>query len=166
MSDDPEQDDPQQDAPPADHEPDEPRSWKAALPFIIGGGLVLILLLWVLIVNVVRPTEDRLTDSAKVQHVVDAVYSARSTLAYDRYRDAFCDADRAAADFPDSVRFAAENRKANDADGRLVVPDMKVEVTGDRATATVTWHRENRTDEQKTTMTLVKVGDDWKVCSR
>ncbi|NLG47007.1 hypothetical protein [Gordonia sp. (in: high G+C Gram-positive bacteria)] len=161
------QDQPAADGPDEHADNDQPRSWKAALPMLIAGGLALAILLWVGISALVNPAEERISDSAKVQRTVNQMYSAMGTLNYERYRDSFCATDIAAPDFPTSVQFADRNRAENDAKGKIVVPSMDVEVTGDRATVTAHWHRENtESDKQKTQLKLVGVDGEWKVCGR
>ncbi|WP_347957075.1 hypothetical protein [Gordonia aichiensis] len=156
-----------EDQPAVDDDDDQPRSWKSALPMIIAGALMLSLLAGVLIINLVNPADERLTDSTLVQHRVNDMYSAMGTLNYDQYRNSFCESDQSAPDFPTSVQFADQNRTANDADGKVVVPSMDVEVVGDKSTVTAHWHREKtESDKQQTQFTLVKQGDEWKVCGR
>ncbi|EGD54453.1 hypothetical protein [Gordonia neofelifaecis] len=146
---------------------DQPRSWKAALPMIIAGTLVVVLVAWVVIASLVKPSDERLNDSAQVQHTVNDMYSAMGTLNYDQYRDAFCASDVAASDFPTSVAFAEQNRADNEANGKVVVPSMEVEVTGENATVTAHWNREKtENDKQTTSLTLIRENGDWKVCKR
>ncbi|MBM7366121.1 Rv0361 family membrane protein [Gordonia hydrophobica] len=155
------------DEPAVDGDDDQPRSMKAALPMMIAGGLVLVILAWIGISALVNPSEERISDSAQVQRTVNQMYSAMGTLNYERYRASFCAADLAKPEFPTSVAFADTNRAENDAKGRVVVPDMDVEVTGDRATVTAHWHRENNENaKQKTVFTLVNESGEWKVCQR
>lgn len=146
---------------------DQPRSIKAALPMMIAGGLVLLILAWIGISALVNPSEERISDSAQVQRTVNQMYSAMGTLNYESYKATLCAANVGNPDFPTSVQFADQNRAENDAKGRIVVPNMDVEVTGDRATVTAHWHREkDENAKQKTTLTLIKEGDEWKVCGR
>lgn len=146
---------------------DQPRSLKAALPMLIAGGLVLVILAWIGISALVSPSEERISDSAKVQRTVNQMFSARGTLNYESYRSSFCAADLAAKEFPNSVQFADDNRADNDAKGRIVVPSMDVEVTGDRASVTAHWHRQNDENaKQQTALKLVKENDEWKVCGK
>ncbi|AUH67928.1 MULTISPECIES: Rv0361 family membrane protein [Gordonia] len=155
---------------PASHdlpEDDQPRSWKAALPMILAGALVVVLLAWVLIAALVNPPEERLSDSAQVQHTVNDMYSAMGTLNYDQYVGSFCQADVDAADFPKSVQFAEQNRAENEDKGKIVVPNMDVEVTGDSATVKAHWNRENTADDEQTTsLRLIRENGEWKVCNR
>lgn len=150
-----------------DDEEQQPRSWKAALPMMLAGGLMLALLAGVVIIGLVNPPDERLSDSTLVQHTVNDMYSAMGTLNYDQYRNSFCQSDLDAPTFPKSVDFADENRVKNDAEGKVVVPNMDVEIVGDTSTVTAHWYREkNENNKQTTPLTLIKVGDDWKVCSK
>lgn len=134
---------------------------------IIAGALVLVILAWIGISALVNPAEERMSDSAQVQRTVNQMYSARGTLNYENYRATFCAADLAAPEFPTSVQFADDNRTENDAKGKIVVPSMDVEVTGDRASVTVHWNREkDENAKQQTQLTLVSEGGEWKVCGR
>jgi len=106
------------------------------------------------------------SEDAKVQYVVNDVYSARNSLNYDLYRGSYCEKDVRAEGFPTAQQFADDNRDARDRDGKLVIPEMNVEVTGGRAAVTVHEYRENAEDRKTTTdLTLTKQGDDWKVCA-
>ncbi|MBB4134433.1 hypothetical protein [Gordonia humi] len=142
------------------------RSWRAALPFIIALGAAVVVLIVIGVSHLTRPAEERVSDDAKVQYVVNDVYSARNSLNYELFRDSHCEKDVRAAGFPSAKQFADDNRADRDRDGKLVVPEMNVEVTGDRAAVTVHEHRENTEDRKTTTdLTLTKQGDDWKVCT-
>ncbi|WP_235831399.1 hypothetical protein [Gordonia zhaorongruii] len=143
-----------------------PRSWRDLLPFIIAVSVAVVILAAIGISHLVRPSEERVSEDAKIQYVVNDMYSARNALNYEMYRGAHCEKDLAAKDFPSARQFADTNRVENEANGQLVVPSMDVETTGDRASVTVHEHRER--DEQKkltTDLTLIKQGENWKVCS-
>ena len=155
---------------PADNDPDfddeTPRSWRAAAPVLCGGFVVVVVLVVVRLSALPRPTEHGICDDAKVQYVVNDMYSARNGLNYDLYRDTHCEKDLKADTFPTSQRFADENRRDLEANGKLIIPEMQVEVTGDRAAVSFEEHREGEPDaKKKTSLTLVKAGDEWKVCS-
>ncbi|MFT4087506.1 MAG: hypothetical protein QM658_10195 [Gordonia sp. (in: high G+C Gram-positive bacteria)] len=144
----------------------EPRTWRDALPFFLAVAVVLILVGGVLLVAFVFPSSDRTSDSARVQYVVNDVYTARNSLNYQQYRASFCDRDVSAPDFPQQAAFVKQNRDDRDKLGQLHVPKMDVTVDGD--TAKVDVHSYRGSDESKstvTTMTVVKQGDDWKVCA-
>lgn len=148
-----------------DSEP-ETRSWRAALPFLIAFVLILLVVVWIGLSHLFRPSEERVSEDTKVQYVVNDLYSARNSLNYDMFRGAQCEADITADDFPTAAEFADANRGPLERDGKIVIPEMDVEVTGSRAAVTVHAHREN-TEAKKTTTDLivVKQGDDWKVCA-
>lgn len=154
---------PQDDPPNPEH---EPRSWRAALPFIIAFVLIVVVVAWIALSHLVRPSEERVSEDTKVQYVVNDLYSARNSLNYDLYRSAQCEANVASKDFPTAAQFAEANRGPLERDGKVVVPEMDVEVTGSRAAVTVHEHRENTEDKKTTTdLIVVKQGDDWKVCA-
>ncbi|MCF8571100.1 hypothetical protein L5G32_12560 [Gordonia sp. HY002] len=153
----------QDDLPNSEH---EPRSWRAALPFLIAFGLIIIVIAWIALSHLIRPSEERVSEDTKVQYVVNDLYSARNSLNYDLYRGAQCEANVASKDFPTAAQFAEANRGPLERDGKIVVPEMDVEVTGSRAAVTVHAHRENTEDKKTTTdVTVVKQGEDWKVCA-
>ena len=134
---------------------------------LFAGGLVLVILAWIGISALVNPSEERMSDSAKVQMTVNQMYSAMGTLNYEGYRASFCAADTAAKDFPTSVQFADDNRGDNEAKGKIVVSSMDVEVTGERASVTAHWNRQNDENaKQKTQLTLINEKGEWKVCGR
>ncbi|MCF8587556.1 Rv0361 family membrane protein [Gordonia liuliyuniae] len=144
----------------------EHRSWRAALPFIIAFVLIIIVVAWIALSHLIRPSEERVSEDTKVQYVVNDMYSARNSLNYDLYRDSQCTANINAKGFPTAAEFADTNRGPLEKDGKLVVPEMEVEVTGSRAAVTVHVHRENTEDKKTTTdLIVVKQGDDWKVCA-
>ena len=151
---------------PASDFEETPRSWRAAAPFLIAAGAAVLVLIVVLLSAVFRPAEERISDDAKVQFVVNDMYSARSALNYDLFRNTHCEKDLQSPTFPTSQEFADVNRTAREKDGKLVIPEMKVEVVGDRAKVSFDEHRErNEAQKTRTELTLVKSGDDWKVCS-
>lgn len=134
-------------------------------PFLVALGFVVLLVAVVAGVALIDPPAERLSDSTKVQHAVNDAFTARNSLNYGQYRDAHCAADLEAADFPTATEFADENRKARDAQGPIVIPDMAVQIQGDVATVAVNWHREKTSNEKQTTdLTVIRQGDEWKVC--
>ena len=135
-------------------------------PFLIAAGVVAVLVAVVLLIALVNPPEDRLSDSAQVQHVVNDAFTARNSLNYDQYRTSFCEREQQTAGFPSQAEFTDENRAARDEHGPIVIPNMDVEVQGDTARVVVHWHREDTEDRKESTeLTVVKQGDEWKVCN-
>ncbi|MFT3660204.1 MAG: hypothetical protein QM809_02055 [Gordonia sp. (in: high G+C Gram-positive bacteria)] len=135
-------------------------------PFLVALIVVGVLVAVVLLIAVFSPPAERVSDSTRVQYVVNDAFTARNSLNYDQYRGSFCRANVEAPDFPAAAKFTDENRKARDADGQIVIPNMDVEVQGDTARVAVHWHRERTEDKKETTeLTVVKQGDDWKVCN-
>ncbi|GAA3954916.1 hypothetical protein [Gordonia caeni] len=144
----------------------DPDPGRSRWPFLAAVGVVLTLVAVVVVIALVNPPEDRVNDSTRVQYVVNDAYSARNSLNYEQYRNAHCEQEVQSADFPTAAQFADENRVARDENGLLVIPTMDVDVEGDTATVTVHWHREDTPDdEQTTTLTVVRQGDEWKVCN-
>ncbi|MCK0439434.1 hypothetical protein MUG78_08165 [Gordonia alkaliphila] len=135
-------------------------------PFMVALGFVVLLVAGIAGVALIDPPAERLSDSAQVQHAVNDAFTARNSLNYEQYREAHCEADRQAADFPTAAEFADENRAARTEHGQIVIPDMAVEMQGDVAAVQVNWHREDTPDEKQTTdLTVIRQGDEWKVCN-
>ncbi|GEE00026.1 hypothetical protein nbrc107696_04720 [Gordonia spumicola] len=154
----------QSDNPETPVDDERPKTWKDALPFIIALVVVVIAVGAIFISHKVQPSEDRVSDSTKVQYVVNDMYSARNSLNYELYRSSQCEKNLSAEGFPTAAQFAEANRDPRD--GAFVIPEMDVEVAGDRAAVTVHEKRKNTGDKvTKTELTVVKIGDDWKVCA-
>jgi len=148
-------------------EVDDPRTWRDAVPFMIALGLVAVVLGVILIVTLVSPPSERLNDSTRVQYVVNDALSARNSLNYEQYRNSFCEKNLSSPNFPTMAQFQDSNRTERDAKGELKVPEMEVDVTGDQATVRAHWYRaKNKNEKSVTTWTVVKQGDDWKVCNQ
>lgn len=144
---------------------DEPN--RSRWPFLAALGVVVIAVAIVVGVALISPPSERLNDSTLVQYAVNDVYAARNSLNYEQYRNAHCARVADAADFPTTEQFIAENRKARDAQGPIVIPSMDVNVYGDTANVTVHWHRERTENQTQTTETfLVRDDDKWKVCTQ
>lgn len=144
----------------------DPDPGRSRWPFLAALGVVVTLVAVVIIIAVVSPPQDRVSDSSRVQFVVNDAYSARNSLNYQQYRDAHCEQDVQSADFPTAAQFADENRVAQDENGPLVIPTMDVDVEGDTAKVAVHWYREDDADNEQTTdLTVVRQGDEWKVCN-
>ncbi|MFZ2239597.1 MAG: hypothetical protein WAV90_08640 [Gordonia amarae] len=142
-------------------------SWKAALPFIIAGVVVLVVVIGVLISNAVRPAEDRMSEDAKVQHAINDYYTARNEADFDKYAAANCAAARNAEGFPAKDKFVTDNRKSMDDNGQIKIPEITdLTVNGDRATARVHWHFEKSEDKKNVVdTTVVREDGEWKVCT-
>ena len=142
-------------------------SWKAALPFIIAGVVVLVVVIGVLISNAVRPAEDRMSEDAKVQHAIKDYYTARNEADFDKYAAVNCAAVRNAPGFPAREAFVADNKKSMDENGQIKIPEITdLAVDGDRASARVHWHFENSEGNKNVVATtVVREDGEWKVCT-
>ncbi|GAB19188.1 hypothetical protein GOEFS_076_00170 [Gordonia effusa NBRC 100432] len=121
----------------------------------------------VLLSNVLRPSDDRVSDSAQVQYAINDSYTARNSLDYAKYRSTMCADVVDAADFPTEQVFVEENRRSRETFGKILIPEIAdVMIDGNRATAQVHWHFENKGSDAKTVTptTVVREGDEWKVC--
>ena len=136
-------------------------------PFVAAVIVVVLAVGGVLLSNVLRPNDDRLSDSAQVQHAINDSYTARNSLDYAKYRSAMCAEVVDSADFPTEQTFVTDNQRSRDAFGKILIPEISdVVVDGGRATAQVHWHFENKGSDAKTVTptVVVREGDDWKVC--
>lgn len=142
-------------------------SWKAALPFIIAGVVVLVVVIGVLISNAVRPAEDRMSEDAKVQHAINDYYTARNEADFDKYAAVNCAAVRGAEGFPTKDSFVTDNRKSMDDNGQIKIPEITdLTVNGDCATARVHWHFDKSEDKKNVAdTTVVREDGEWKVCT-
>lgn len=151
-------------SPPVDDEGS--KSWKDAWPFWVALIVVVAAILGVVLSNVLRPAEDRASDSAQVQFAINDVYTARNNVDYGKYKAATCATDVTSGAILPEAEFVAQNRKSVETNGRIVIPEITdVTVTGDRATARVHWHFDKSPDQtQVTSVVVVKDNGDWKVC--
>ncbi|MXP19869.1 hypothetical protein GIY30_00630 [Gordonia sp. HNM0687] len=142
-------------------------SWKAAWPFLVALGLVVVAAVGISISYLIRPADDRMSTEAHIQHAVNDVYTARNELDYTRYREATCAAELASDSFPDEDTFVEQNRVSFEENGQIVIPEIsEIDVNGDRATAQVHWHFDETPDsEQVTDVVVVREDGDWKVCT-
>lgn len=150
-----------------DDDADTPRTWKDAWPFLVALGIVVVLAAGIGISYLVRPADERMSDSALVQHAINNAYTARNEVDYAKYRDSVCVADTKASTFPTEEQFVEENRTSMDSNGPIEIPEITdLTVSGDRASAQVHWHFEKSEDKTQVTDTVVVREDgDWKVCT-
>lgn len=135
-------------------------------PFAVAVVIMVVVLGAIVLMQVLRPAEDRLTDQAKVTHAINDYYTAQNAINYTSYRAVFCTAELESADFPTQDEFRAEYQEARDADGKIEVENIsETVVNGDRATANVHWFREEKSETTITPIVLVKEAGNWKVCS-
>lgn len=139
-------------------EADEDRSSPA--PTLIALGVVGILLIAMVVLRLVRG--DEVPDDAGVGRAVVAQNDALQRSAYADFKRYTCAAEQGT-----ESQLLAGQRQSASARGARYVDDVKdVTVTGDRATATVTYHFEkSENDKLSTAMTFVRENGDWKVCS-
>lgn len=149
-------------------EPDDAsRTWKDAWPFFVAFGVVVIAAAGIGVSYLIRPAEDRMSDTARVQHAINDQYTARNDLDYAKYRGVTCQADLVGPDFPTEAAFLDANRASNDENGHIVIPEIReIHIDGTRATADVEWHFDNKPDEKQLTHAVVVSEDgNWKVCT-
>ena len=99
------------------------RPWRAALPFIIAGVVVLVVVIGVLISNAVRPAESRMSDDALVQHAINDYYTARNEADFGKFAAVNCAAVRNAG-FPAEDTFVTDNRKSMADNGQIMIPEI------------------------------------------
>lgn len=158
--------------PPRDARPDSgddspaAPSWRNAWPFLAALLVVVLAAGAIGLSYLFRPPSERAGDSAQVQFAINDVYNARNNVDYDAFRNKTCAADRNASSFPSKDQFTAENTTSRETNGRIVIPEISdVTVSGDRATATIHWNFDNKSDQKQTTKVVVLREDgDWKVC--
>jgi hypothetical protein len=143
------------------------RSWKDAWPFLVAFAVVLIAAAGIGISYLIRPADARLSTEAQVQHAINDSYTARNDLDYAKYRGATCSAELTSDTFPDETTFLDQNRKSFEVNGHIVIPEITdIAVNGDRATAKVHWHFDEKADQKQVADTVVVREDgDWKVCT-
>ncbi len=146
---------------------DRTASRGALWPFIAAVAVIVIGVGAVVLSNLLRPSDDRVTDSTQVQYAINDNYTARNGIDYAKYRASTCSSVHDAGDFPTEATFVADNQRSRDEFGKILIPEITdVVVDGDRATAQVHWHFEKKGSDAKTVTSTVVVreGDQWKVC--
>ena len=150
-----------------DADDQRPRTWKDAWPFWVALVIVVLAILGVVLSNVLRPAEERASDSGQVQFAINDNYTARNNVDYGKYKQTTCAADTSSSSFISEQEFVRQNRTLVESKGRIVIPEITdVAVNGDRATAKVNWHYDKTPDDKQTTSVVV-VKDDgtWKLCT-
>ncbi len=144
-----------------------PPNWKNAWPFYVAAGVVALFVLGIVLSNISRPAEDRVSDDARVQYAINDFYTAMNAADYDEYRDSTCAADLAKPDFPTRERFVEDNKAVTEKNGPIEIPEITdLVVDGDRATAKVHWHYEKSSDDKHVDDTIVvRENGEWKVCT-
>ena len=140
-------------------EPSEDRS-SSLLPIVLAAAIVIVAMgaMWVL--SLLRP--DKLPDDGLV---VRAAVGQNDALQRENYTD--FSTFTCAAEQGTESQVLADQRQSKNAKGNRFVDDIKdFTVTGDRATATVTYHFEKKPDDKVgAQMTFVRENGAWKVCS-
>lgn len=135
-------------------------------PFLVAAIIMAVVLVAIVLMQVLRPSEDRLTDQAKVTRTINDYYTSQNAINYTSYRAVFCAAELNSPDFPTQDQFTTENRDARDADGKIEVSNIsETVVNGDRATANAHWFREQKNETTITSIVLVNENGNWKVCA-
>lgn len=139
----------------------------AAWPFLVAVVIIVIALGAIVIMHVVKPASERLTDSAKITRTLNDYYSSISEVKYDRYRATFCAQDTQLSSFPTGQQFTKKYQAIRDKNGQIKMEDpSEVTVTGDVATANSHWaYTSGDTSKHTDAMKFFKDGDDWKICN-
>lgn len=144
-----------------------PERRTTATPFIIALVVAVVLIGGVLLWSVIRPSGDRLSDSAQVQVTIGQYYGALNKGRYSDLVANTCAKDRAAADFPKEAGFPDARKAAVEREGEAKLDEKDVKnltVSGDTASAELTVRYEKageRTEQAK----FVREDDKWKKCS-
>ena len=139
-------------------EPDEDRS--SLLPIALAAAIVLFAMgaMWAL--KFFRT--DTVPDDGLVVRAVIGQNDALQRESYADFRNFTCVAQQGT-----ESQVLADQRQSKNAKGNRFVDDIKdFTITGDQATATVTYHFEKKPDDKVTQpMTVVRENGTWKVCS-
>lgn len=143
-----------------------PERRTTATPFLIALVVAVLLIVGVLTWSALRPSDERLNDSAQVQVTIGQYYGA---LNKGRYADLVantCAAARSAADFPKEAGFAEARKAVVEREGEAKLDEKGVKnltVNGDNASAELTVKYEKageRTEQAK----FVREDGKWKKC--
>jgi len=147
-------------------EPERP-FLSVAWPFLVAVAIVIVAILAIVIMHIVKPGNERLTDSAKITRTLNDYYSSISEVKYDRYRTAFCAQDTQVSSFPTAPQFQDKYQAIRDKNGQIKMEDpSEVNVNGDVATANAHWaYTSGDTSNHTDAMKFFKDGDDWKICN-
>ena len=139
-------------------EPDEDRP--SILPIAIAAAIVLFAMVAMWALTFFRT--DTVPDDGLVVRAVVGQNDALQRESYVDFRTYTCAAQQGT-----ESQVLADQRQSKNTKGNRFVDDIKdFAITGDRATATVTYHFENKPDDKVTQpMTFVRENDAWKVCS-
>lgn len=151
----------------ADTSADERPFLTVAWPFLVAVAIVIIAILAVVVMHIVKPANERLTDSAKITRTLNDYYSAISDLQYDKYRATFCTQDTLQPNFLSSAQFTDKYTGLREKNGQIKMEDpSEVNVDGDVATANSHWaYNKGDTSNHTDAMKFLKSGSDWKICN-
>ncbi len=144
-----------------------PERSTTATPFLIALVVAVLVIGGILGWNILRPSEERLSDSAQIQVTIGQYYGA---LNKGRYADLVantCAKDRAAAEFPKEDGFVDLRKAVVEREGEAKLDEKGVKnltVTGETASAELTVQYEKageRTEQAK----FVREDGKWKKCS-
>jgi len=140
--------------------PEEDRS--SAMPIMIALGVGLVVLVVVGIVTLMDRGSGELTPDLRVARAAVGQNDALQRDSYQDFRKYTCAAEQGAEN-----EVLTRQGKSKTAKGARFVDDVSdVVITGDNATATVTYHFENSSDNKiKVPMKFVSQNGDWTVCS-
>ena len=139
-------------------EPAEDRS--SILPIVIAAAIVVVAMGSIWALKFFRT--DKLPDDGLVVRAVVAQNDALQRESYPDFRNFTCLAQQGT-----EPQVLVDQRQSVSAKGHRVVEDVKeFAITGDRATATVVYHFEEKPDDKASVpMTFVRENGTWKVCS-
>lgn len=141
-------------------QPDEDRS--SAMPVLIALGVGVVVLVVVGIVTLMDRGSGELTPDLKVARAAVGQNDALQRDNYADFRKYTCAAEQGAEN--DVLTRQGQSKTAKGA--RFVDDVSDVVITGDKATATVTYHFENSADNKiKVPMKFSAQNGDWTVCS-
>lgn len=139
---------------------DEPSDRPTAAPFLIALTIILLVVIVIVVVNVVEG--DDLTDAQQIGRAAAAQNDALQRLDYADFRTYTCARQQGT-----ETQFADTQRESVARNGARIIDGVTgVNVDGDRATATVTYHFD-RDEDAKTPVQTTFVREDgaWKVCA-
>ena len=140
--------------------PDEQQDRSSLMPILTAVGVVVLVLIAFWISTFFRG--DALTPELRVARAAVGQNDALQRGDYAAFRSFTC-----AAEHGGESEVLARQHQSTTAKGARFVDDVTaVAITGDRATATVTYHFERSPEDEVTTpMVFTRDGEDWKVCS-
>lgn len=139
---------------------EEPSELRTAAPFLIALTIILLVVIGIVAVNFFE--SDELTDEQQIGRAAAAQNDALQRLDYADFRTYTCRREQATeTQFADTQQHSATENGA-----RIIDGVTGVNIDGDQATATVTYHFD-RNEDAKTPVPTTFVREDgaWKVCA-